>query len=199
MFGWVKKIKKRKKEDDVFVIMPEDVVHKEVVPNEMVMAKEEAKKFKEEVTIPSDQSPEALKEETLEDWLDIQEVKGVKKKKENAKPKKNATEDQPNADLGKLNLRKHTITKRQEYLAERKKYEREYLARLKKQPKTKPKKSVNLKHEPDLGKLNLRKHTITKRQEYLAERKKYEREYLARLKKQPKTKPKKRHLPRKRK
>ena len=140
MFGWVKKIKKRKKEDDVFVIMPEDVVHKEVVPNEMVMAKEEAKKFKEEVTIPSDQSPEALKEETLEDWLDIQEVKGVKKKKENAKPKKNATEDQPNDDLGKLNLRKHTITKRQEYLAERKKYEREYLARLKKQPKTKPKK-----------------------------------------------------------
>ena len=95
MFGWVKKIKKRKKEDDVFVIMPEDVVHKEVVPNEMVMAKEEAKKFKEEVTIPSDQSPEALKEETLEDWLDIQEVKGVKKKKENAKPKKNAPRSSP--------------------------------------------------------------------------------------------------------
>ena len=93
-------------------------------------------------------------------------------------------------DLGRLNLRKHTITKRKQYLAERKEYEKKYLARYK-QPKASIKKSSNLKHDDDLGRLNFRKHAISKRREYLAERKEYEKEYLARYNKQQKVKPKK--------
>jgi len=93
-------------------------------------------------------------------------------------------------DLGRLNLRKHTITKRKQYLAERKEYEKKYLARYK-QPKASIKKSSNLKHDDDLGRLNFRKHAISKRREYLAERKEYEKEYLARYNKQQKAKPKK--------
>ena len=69
-------------------------------------------------------------------------------------------------------------------------YEKKYLARYK-QPKAKLKKSSNLKPDDDLGRLNLRKHTISKRREYLAKRKEYEKEYLARYNKQQKTKPKK--------
>jgi hypothetical protein len=118
-------------------------------------------------------------------------VKKTRKKKENVEPKKNDTESQADADLGRLNLRKHVIAKRREYLAERKKYEKEYLARLKKRQKAKPKKSSSLKPDADLGRLNLRKHVIAKRREYLAERKKYEKEYLARLMKRQKAKPKK--------
>ena len=64
-------------------------------------------------------------------------------------------------------------------------YEKQYLARYK-QPKTKPMKLSNLKYGDDLGRLNLRKHTITKRKEYLANRKDYEQKYLARYK-QPKS------------
>ncbi|NWJ99282.1 hypothetical protein HX802_01255 [Marine Group I thaumarchaeote] len=67
---------------------------------------------------------------------------------------------------------------------ERKEYEKKYLARYK-EPKVKPKKLSNLKYDIDLGRLNLRKHTITKRKQYLAERKEYEKKYLARYK-QPK-------------
>ena len=84
-----------------------------------------------------------MKEENPEDWVDVQ-VKETREKKENIKPKKNATESQADADLGRLNLRKHVIAKRREYLTERKKYEKEYLARLKKQQKAKPKKKSRL-------------------------------------------------------
>ena len=196
MFDWMKKIKKQKKEDEVFVITPDDVTE-EIRPDEIAMTEEESEKFKE-VEIPFEQLPEALKEENPKDWVDVQ-VKETREKKENIKPKKNATESQADADLGRLNLRKHVIAKRREYLAERKKYEKEYLARLKKQQKAKPKKSSSLKPDADLGRLNLRKHVIAKRREYLTERKKYEKEYLARLKKQQKAKPKKKKSrPRKR-
>ena len=141
MFDWMKKIKKQKKEDEVFVITPDDVTE-EIRPDEIAMTEEESEKFKE-VEIPFEQLPEALKEENPKDWVDVQ-VKETREKKENIKPKKNATEYQADADLGRLNLRKHVIAKRREYLAERKKYEKEYLARLKKQQKAKPKKKKNL-------------------------------------------------------
>ena len=141
MFDWIKKVKKQKKEDEVFVITPDDVTE-EIRPDEIAMTEEESEKFKE-VEIPFEQLPEALKEENPEDWVDVQ-VKKTRKKKENVEPKKNDTESQANADLGRLNLRKHVIAKRREYLAERKKYEKEYLARLKKQQKAKPKKKKNL-------------------------------------------------------
>jgi len=82
-------------------------------------------------------------------------------------------------DLGRLNLRKHTVAKRKEYLANRAEYEKKYLARYK-EPKAKSMKSSNLKHTGDLGRLNLRKHTVAKRKEYLANRAEYETKYLAR-------------------
>ena len=187
MFGWMKKIKKQKKEDEVFVITPDDVTE-EITPDEIAMTEDESDKFKEiEIMLGK---AEALKEENLKDWVDVQ-VKETREKKENIKPKKNVTESQADADLGRLNLGKHVIAKRREYLAERKKYEKEYLARLMKRQKAKPKKSSSLKPDADLGRLNLRKHVIAKRREYLAERKKYEKEYLARLKKRQKAKPKK--------
>ena len=141
MFGWMKKIKKQKKEDEVFVITPDDVTE-EIRPDEIAMTEEESEKFKE-VEIPFEQLPEALKEENPEDWVDVQ-VKKTRKKKENVEPKKNDTESQADADLGRLNLGKHVIAKRREYLAERKKYEKEYLARLKKRQKAKPKKKKSL-------------------------------------------------------
>ena len=196
MFGWMKKIKKQKKEDEVFVMTPDDVTE-EITPDEIAMTEDKSDKFKE-IGITFKEEPEALKEENPEDWVDVQ-VKKTRKKKENVEPKKNDTESQADADLGRLNLRKHVIAKRREYLAERKKYEKEYLARLKKPQKAKPKKSSSLKSDAYLGRLNLRKHVIAKRREYLAERKKYEKEYLARLKKPQKAKPKKKKsLPRKR-
>jgi len=132
-------------------------------------------------------------------------------------------------DLGKLNLRKHTVTKREElqeerlayeqkYLdryaepkiqkkkassslykpeipkpkrdmkKERKKYEQKYLSRYK-QPKANLRKPLNLKSD-DLGRLNLRKHTIAKRSEYLAKRKDYEEKYISRYMKKRKAEPK---------
>jgi len=131
-------------------------------------------------------------------------------------------------DLGKLNLRKHTVTKREElqeerlayeqkYLdryaepklkkkvssslykpeipkpkidrrKERKKYEQKYLSRYK-QPKANLRKPLNLKSD-DLGRLNLRKHTIAKRSEYLAKRKDYEEKYILRYMKKRKAEPK---------
>ena len=184
----MKKIKKQKKEDEVFVITPDDVTE-EITPDEITTTEDESDKFKE-IGITFEEEPEASKEETSKDWVDVQ-VKKTRGKKENIKPKKNATEYQEDPDLGRLNFRKHVIAKRREYLTERKNYEKEYLARLKKQQKAKPKKSSSLKSDADLGRLNLRKHVIAKRREYLTERKNYEKEYLARLKKQQKAKPKK--------
>jgi len=131
-------------------------------------------------------------------------------------------------DLGKLNLRKHTVTKQEElqeerlayeqkYLdryaepklkkkassslykpekpkpkrnmkKERKEYEQKYLSRYK-QPKANLRKPLNLKSD-DLGRLNLRKHTIAKRSEYLAKRKDYEEKYILRYMKKLKAEPK---------
>jgi len=132
-------------------------------------------------------------------------------------------------DLGKLNLRKHAVTKREElqeerlayeqkYLdryaepkiqkkkvssslykpeipkpkremrKERKEYEHKYLSRYK-QPKANLRKPLNLKSD-DLGRLNLRKHTIAKRSEYLAKRKDYEEKYILRYMKKLKAEPK---------
>jgi len=132
-------------------------------------------------------------------------------------------------DLGKLNLRKHTVTKQEElqeerlayeqkYLdryaepkiqkkkvssslykpekpkpkldmkKERKEYEQKYLSRYK-QPKANLRKPLNLKSD-DLGRLNLRKHTVAKRSEYLAKRKDYEEKYILRYMKKLKAEPK---------
>ena len=71
---------------------------------------------------------------------------------------------------------------------ERKKYEQKYLSRYK-QPKANLRKPLNLKSD-DLGRLNLRKHTIAKRSEYLAKRKDYEEKYISRYMKKRKAEPK---------
>ena len=92
-------------------------------------------------------------------------------------------------DLGKLNLRKHAVTKREELQAERKKYEKKYLTRYK-QPKAKPIKSSNLKSGVDIGKLTLRQYVNTKRKAKQKEIKEYEQKYLSRYK-QPKIQKKK--------
>ena len=92
-------------------------------------------------------------------------------------------------DLGRLNLRKHAVTKREELQAERKKYEKKYLTRYK-QPKAKPIKSSNLKSGVDIGKLTLRQYVNTKRKAKQKEIKEYEQKYLSRYK-QPKIQKKK--------
>ena len=92
-------------------------------------------------------------------------------------------------DLGKLNLRKHAVTKREELQAERKKYEKKYLTRYK-QPKAKPIKSSNLKSGVDIGQLTLRQYVNTKRKAKQKEIKEYEQKYLSRYK-QPKIQKKK--------
>ena len=103
-------------------------------------------------------------------------------KQQKAKPKKKAASSnlyKPEKPKPKRDVKK-----------ERKEYEQKYLARYK-QPKVKPIKSSNLKSDDDLGRLNIRKHTVTKRREYQAKRKEYEKEYLTRYNKQQKAKPKK--------
>tara|TARA_B100001179_G_scaffold217751_1_gene189866 strand:+ start:518 stop:1150 length:633 start_codon:yes stop_codon:yes gene_type:complete len=163
------------------------------------------------------------------------------KKHQKAKPKKKASKALELGDLGRLNFRKHTITKRREYLVKRKDYEQKYVLRYMKtldgkskrssgkkldhdlisgrlnlreqiekkqkelqaerqdyeknylsrykEPKSKIKKSKSLKESGDeLGRLNFRKHVVTKREKLLAERNDYEKKYLARYKKQQKTK-----------
>ena len=99
-------------------------------------------------------------------------------------------------DLGRLNLRKHTIAKRSEYLAKRKakqneirEYEKKYLARYKK-PKAKSKRSFSLKSDVDTGTLTLRQYVNAKRKAKQDEIKKYEQKYLSRYK-QPKIQKKK--------
>ena len=92
-------------------------------------------------------------------------------------------------DLGRLNIRKHTVTKRREYLAKRKEYEAKYILRYMAKLAAKPKKSSSKKLDHDLisGRLNLREQIDKKRKELQAERKAYEKKYLARHK-QPKVK-----------
>jgi len=80
-------------------------------------------------------------------------------------------------DLGKLNLRKHTVAKREELQEERLAYEQKYLDRYA-EPKIQKKKSSSSLYKPEIPKpkRNMKK-----------ERKEYEQKYLSRYK-QPKAK-----------
>jgi len=82
------------------------------------------------------------------------------------------TKKNTGSSLYKPEILKPKIDRRKE----RKEYEQKYLSRYK-QPKANLRKPLNLKSE-DLGRLNLRKHTIAKRSEYLAKRKDYEEKYI---------------------
>jgi len=74
-------------------------------------------------------------------------------------------------DLGKLNLRKHTVTKREELQEERLAYEQKYLDRYA-EPKLKKKASSSL-YKPEIPK---------PKRDMKKERKKYEQKYLSRYK-----------------
>ena len=66
--------------------------------------------------------------------------------------------------LARLNLRKHVIAKRREYLAERKEYEQNYLARYQKQRKAKPKKkaaSTSI-YKPEAPRIKVDRKKVTK-------------------------------------
>ena len=113
-------------------------------------------------------------------------------KQANAKAAKSGSSSESQDDLGRLNFRKHSITKRTKYLAERAAYEQKYLARYKPANATATKSGSGSASQDDLGRLNFRKHTIAKRKEYLAERAVYDQKYLARYNKQKKPGSKKR-------
>jgi hypothetical protein len=87
-------------------------------------------------------------------------------------------------DLGRLNLRKHTIAKRSEYLAKRKDYEEKYISRYMKKLKAEPKRSSskNLDHDLISGRLNLRAFVDKKRHEIKTERTEYEKKYISKYK-----------------
>jgi len=87
-------------------------------------------------------------------------------------------------DLGRLNLRKHTIAKRSEYLAKRKDYEEKYILRYMKKRKAEPKQSSskNLDHDLISGRLNLRAFVDKKRHEIKTDRTKYEKKYISKYK-----------------
>ena len=81
-------------------------------------------------------------------------------------------------DLGRLDFREHVVTRRERLQAERLEYEKGFLARYKKQQKTRPKRkqSKQLKLDTE-SKRNIKQ-----------ERKKYERRYVSKFKKLQKTK-----------
>jgi hypothetical protein len=87
-------------------------------------------------------------------------------------------------DLGRLNLRKHTIAKRSEYLAKRKDYEEKYILRYMKKLKAEPKRSSskNLDHDLISGRLNLRAFVDKKRREIKTGRTEYEKKYISKYK-----------------
>jgi len=87
-------------------------------------------------------------------------------------------------DLGRLNLRKHTVAKRSEYLAKRKDYEEKYILRYMKKLKAEPKRSSskNLDHDLISGRLNLRAFVDKKRHEIKTERTEYEKKYISKYK-----------------
>jgi len=87
-------------------------------------------------------------------------------------------------DLGRLNLRKHTIAKRSEYLAKRKDYEEKYILRYMKKLKSEPKRSSskNLDHDLISGRLNLRAFVDKKRHEIKTDRTEYEKKYISKYK-----------------
>ena len=92
---------------------------------------------------------------------------------------------------GRLNLREYVDKKRKELHVERNVYEKKYLARYKQANAKAAKSGSSSESQDDLGRLNFRKHSITKRTKYLAERAAYEQKYLARYNKQKKPKSKK--------
>jgi len=81
-------------------------------------------------------------------------------------------------DLGKLNLRKHTVTKLEELQEERLAYEQKYLDRYA-EPKIKKKKVSSSLYKPE---------TPKPKRDMRKERKEYEQKYISRYK-QPKSKP----------
>jgi len=87
-------------------------------------------------------------------------------------------------DLGRLNLRKHTIAKRSEYLVKRKDYEEKYILRYMKKRKAEPKRSSskNLDHDLISGRLNLRAFVDKKRHEIKTDRTEYEKKYISKYK-----------------
>ena len=110
-------------------------------------------------------------------------------KTRNSKPKRSSSK-KLDIDLisGRLDLSEHVDKKRKELSAERDEYEKKYLSKYK-EPKSILKKSKHLSESnDDLGRLNFRKHVVTKREKLSAERDEYEKKYLARYKKQQKTK-----------
>ena len=110
-------------------------------------------------------------------------------KTRNSKPNRSSSK-KLDIDLisGRLNLSEHVDKKRKELSAERDEYEKKYLSKYK-ESKSILKKSKHLSESnDDLGRLNFRKHVVTKREKLLAERNEYEKKYLARYKKQQKTK-----------
>jgi len=98
--------------------------------------------------------------------------------------KKSTSWTQHDVDLGRLNLRKHTITKRREYLGKRKDYEEKYILRYMKKLKAEPKRSSskNLDHDLISGRLNLQEFVNKKRNELQTERTKYEKKYISKYK-----------------
>ena len=123
------------------------------------------------------------KQDTEKELKEYEKKYLARYKQPKAKPKK-LSNLKPDDDLGRLNLRKHTISKRREYLAKRKEYEEKYILRYMAKPKAKLKKSSSKKLDHDLisGRLNLREQIDKKRQELQAERKAYEKKYLVRYK-----------------
>ena len=110
-------------------------------------------------------------------------------KTRNSKPKRSSSK-KLDIDLisGRLNLSEHVDKKRKELSAERDEYEKKYISKYK-ESKSKIKKSKSfVESGDDLGRLNFRKHVVTKREKLRAERDEYEKKYLARYKKQKKTK-----------
>ena len=104
-------------------------------------------------------------------------------KKPKAKPKK-LSNLKLDTDLGRLNFRKHTVTKRTDYLAKRKEYEEKYILRYMKKLEAKPKRSSSKKLDHNLisGRLNLREYVDKKRKELQTERKEYEKKYISKYK-----------------
>ena len=80
-------------------------------------------------------------------------------------------------DLGRLDIRKHSVVKRKEYLANRKDYEAKYIQRYMSKQNSKPKRSSGKKLDHDLvsGRLNLREYVDKKRKELHVERNVYEK------------------------
>ena len=87
-------------------------------------------------------------------------------------------------DLGKLNLRKHAVTKREELQEERLAYEQKYLDRYA-EPKIQKKKASSSLYKPEKSK---------PKRDMKKERAEYEQKYIARHLKQRKTKPKKKKI-----